>query len=119
MPVTVHTNKFEGFSVPLRMVIDREDSNMDHLDEILSNIQAEPLPGRLATIEKSVLLQLAERQAHANPLSGRMAAFAIVAAMGMGLVSGVVPGTPAKATTSPSPFGVTTALAPSSLLESG
>ncbi|WP_411291049.1 hypothetical protein [Sphingorhabdus sp.] len=92
---------------------------MDHLDEILINIQAEPLPRRLATIDKIVLSQLAERQGNANPLSGRMAGFAIVAAMGMGLVSGVVPGTPAKAAATPSPFGVTTALAPSTLLESG
>jgi hypothetical protein len=101
------------------MVIDREDSDMTYLDEILSNIQAEPLPGRLATIDNTVLSQLAQRQVNANPLSARMLGFAIVAAMGMGLVSGVVPGTPAKAAATPSPFGVTTALAPSTLLESG
>lgn len=119
MHITIRPNKFEGFSYPLRIVIDREDSNMNHLDEILSNIQAEPLPGRLATIDTTVLSQLAERQANANPLSGRMVGFAVVAAMGMGLVSGVVPGTPTKAAATPSPFGVTTALAPSTLLESG
>lgn len=92
---------------------------MNHLDEILSNIQAQPLPSRLASIDDTVFAQLAERQANANPLSERMVGFAIIAAMGMGLVSGVVPGTPAEAAASPSPFGVTTALAPSTLLESG
>ena len=92
---------------------------MNQLDEILSNIQAQPLPSRLASINDTVFVQLAERQANANPLSGRMVGFAIIAAMGMGLVSGVVPGAPAKAAVTPSPFGVATALAPSTLLESG
>jgi hypothetical protein len=101
------------------MIIDRKDSNMTRLDEILSNMQAEPLPGRLATIDESVLSQLAQRQANTNPLSGRMVGFAIVAAVGMGLASGVAPGAPVEAATTSSPFGVTTALAPSTLLESG
>lgn len=92
---------------------------MNQLDEILSNIQAQPLPSRLAAINDTVFAQLAERRANANPLSGRMVGFAIIAAMGMGLVSGFVPGAPVETAATPSPFGVTTALAPSTLLESG
>jgi hypothetical protein len=48
-----------------------------------------------------------------------MIGFAVIAAMGMGLVSTVVPSTPAEAASSLSTFGAPTALAPSTLLDSG
>lgn len=92
---------------------------MSHIDDMLDGLRAQPLPTRLMTIDEAVLSQLSERQANAAPLSGGMIGFAIIAAMGMGLVSTVVPSTSAKAAPSLSPFGAPAALAPSTLLDSG
>lgn len=95
------------------------DTDMSHIDEMLDGLRTASLPTRLMTIDDAVLLQLSERRANAGPLSGGMIGFAIIAAMGMGLVSAVVPGTSAEAAPSLSPFGAPAALAPSTLLDSG
>ena len=92
---------------------------MSNIDEMLDGLSAAPLPTRLMTIDDAVLSQLSDRQANAGPLSGGMIGFAIIAAMGMGLVSTVVPSTTAKAASGLSPFGAPAALAPSTLLDSG
>jgi hypothetical protein len=92
---------------------------MSHIDEILAELKVAPFPTRLTTIDDAVLSQLAKRQADVVPLSGGMIGFAVIAAMGMGLVSTVVPSTPAEAASSLSTFGAPTALAPSTLLDSG
>ena len=92
---------------------------MARIDDMLDGLRAAPLPTRLMTIDDAVLSQLSERTANSAPLSGGMIGFAIIAAMGMGLASAVVAGTSAKAAPSQLPFGAPTALAPSTLLDSG
>lgn len=92
---------------------------MSHIDDMFAGLRAAPLPTQLMTIDDAVLSQLSDRHANASPLSGSMIGFAIIAAMGMGLVSTVVPSTTAEAASSPSPFGAPAALAPSTLLDSG
>lgn len=92
---------------------------MARIDDMLDGLRAAPLPTRLMTIDDAVLSQLSERRANAAPLSGGMIGFAIIAAMGMGLASAVVAGTSAKVVPSLLPFGAPTALAPSTLLDSG
>ena len=94
------------------------DRDMSHIDEMLVGLRAAPLPSRLMMIDDAVLSELSDRRANATPLSGSMVGFAIIAAMGMGLVSTVVPSTTAEAASSQSPFGAA-ALAPSTLLDSG
>lgn len=95
------------------------DTDMSHIDDMLVGLIEAPLPTRLMTIDDAVLSQLSDRQANATPLSSGVIGFAIIAAMGMGLVSAVVPGTPAEAAPTLSPFGAPAALAPSTLLDSG
>lgn len=92
---------------------------MRDLDEMLDRLSAAPLPARLIAIDDAVFLQFADRQAGAAPLSGGMIGLAVVAALGMGVAGAVVPGNPAEAAPSLSPFGAPAALAPSSLLDSG
>ena len=95
------------------------DTDMSQIDQMLDGLRAAPLPTRLMTIDDAVLSQLSERRTNATPLSSGMVGFAIIAAMGMGLLSAVVPGTPVEAAPSLSPFGAPAALAPSTLLDSG
>ena len=95
------------------------DADVNHIDDMLGGLRAAPLPTRLMTIDEAVLSQLSERRADAVPLSGGMIGFAIIAAMGMGVVSTAVPSTSAEAAPSLSPFGAPAALAPSTLLDSG
>lgn len=92
---------------------------MSQIDEMLVGLRHEPLPTRLMTIDDAVLLHISERRADSAPLSGGTIGFAIIAAMGMGLVSTVVPSTTAQAASSLLPFGAPAALAPSTLLDSG
>lgn len=92
---------------------------MSRIDDMLDGLSAAPLPSRLMMIDDAVLSQLSQRRANAAPLSGSMIGLAIIAAMGMGLVSTVVPSTTAEAASNLSPFGAPAALAPSTLLDSG
>ena len=92
---------------------------MNHIDDMLAGLRAAPLPTRLITIDDAVLSQLSERQANAAPLSGSMAGFAVVTALGMGIAGAVFPSVPAEASRNISPFGAPAALAPSTLLASG
>ena len=110
----------EGFAAIARIYgMKFGDTDMSHIDDMLVGLSEAPVPKRLLTIDDAVLSQLSDRQANAAPLSSSMIGFAIIAAMGMGLVSAVVPDTPAEAAPTLSPFGAPAALAPSTLLDSG
>lgn len=92
---------------------------MRHIDDMLDELRAAPLPSRLMAIDDAVLLQFAERQSNGAQLSGGVISFAVIAAVGMGLFSSVVPSTLAESAHSLSPFAASAALAPSTLLDSG
>ena len=91
---------------------------MGDLDEMLDGMRSAPLPSRLDTIDKGVLLSLSEHQANSVLLSGGMVGFVIIAAMGMGVLSTIIPGSSVETGPSLSPFSATVALAPSTLLGS-
>lgn len=84
---------------------------MANLDEMLTQLGNAPLDARLAGIDEAVLAGLA---AHDTTSATRSIAFAAVAALAFGVFSAGFAGSPATA--SVSPFGVPSALAPSSLL---
>ena len=86
---------------------------MANLDEMLTQLGNAPLDARLAGIDEAVLAGLA---AHDTTSATRSIAFAAVAALAFGVFSAGFAGSPATATASVSPFGVPSALAPSSLL---
>lgn len=92
---------------------------MRHIDDMLDDLRAAPLPLRLMAIDDAVLSQLADRQSNGAQLSGGVISFAVIAAVGMGLFSSVVLGTSAEAAHSLSPFAASAELAPSTLLDSG
>lgn len=92
---------------------------MRHIDDMLDEMRAAPLPSRLLAIDDAVLSQLADRQSNGAQLSGGVISFAVIAAIGMGLFSSVVLGTSAEAAHSLSPFAASAELAPSTLLDSG
>jgi hypothetical protein len=86
---------------------------MANLDEMLTQLGNAPLDPRLAMIDEAVLAGLTAHDT-SNPL--RSLGFAAVAALAIGVVSTGLPGTPAVAAPSVTPFGAPPALAPSSLL---
>lgn len=86
---------------------------MNNLDEMLGRLADAPLDPRLATMDQAVFAGLAQRQA---PNVSRSLGIAALSALAIGVVSSGLPGTPASAATSETPFGAPPALAPSSLL---
>lgn len=86
---------------------------MANLDEMLTQLGTAPLDPRLAMMDEAVLAGLA---AHDTSSVSRSLGFAAVAALAIGVVSTGLPGTPAAAAPSVTPFGAPPALAPSSLL---
>jgi hypothetical protein len=94
-------------------------TEMNDIDFMLDRLSAEKLPLRLMEIDDAVLSELSERKANAAPLSNGMICFAVVTALGMGIVGAVLPIAPAQASRSVTPFGAPVALAPSTLLDSG
>lgn len=86
---------------------------MDNLDEMLTRLAGAPLDPRLASMDAAVFAGLAERQ---MPASTRSLGLAAVAALAIGVASTMLPGTPASAAPSATPFGAPPSLAPSSLL---
>lgn len=91
---------------------------MSHIDAMLDELRAAPLPTRLMMIDDAVLSRLSERQANAAPLSVGVIGLAVVAALGMGIAGAVFPSAPAEAARTVSPLGAPAALAPSTLLDS-
>ena len=89
---------------------------MNNLDEMLAQLGRAPLPPRLALMDGAVFSAMAERlgSSSSNPL--RSLSIAAIAALAFGIVSAGFSGSPAAAASSASPFGVPSALAPSSLL---
>ena len=86
---------------------------MTNLDEMLAQLSNAPLHPRLAMLDEAVLAGLASRDTSS---ASRSLGFAALAALAIGMVSTGLPGTPASAAPSVTPFGAPPALAPSSLL---
>jgi hypothetical protein len=86
---------------------------MNELDEMLSRLAGAPLDPRLTTMDEAVFAGLLERQV---PNANRSLGIAALTALAIGVVSSTLPGTPASAAPSVTPFGAPPALAPSSLL---
>ena len=89
---------------------------MSNLDEMLARIGGAPLPSRLATMDEAVFAGLAEHQRNSVSYSLRSLSIAALAALAIGVFSTGLPGNPAAAAPSVTPFGAPPALAPSSLL---
>ena len=89
---------------------------MNNLDDMLARIGGAPLPPRLAMMDDAVFSALAEHQRSAAGGSLRLLSIAAIAALAFGVLSAGFVGSPATATPSATPFGVPSALAPSSLL---
>ena len=105
---------YEGRSGLLRMNIATGDSlAMAYLNEMLTQLGNAPLDPRLAGIDEAVFAGLAARD---TTSATRSIALAAVAALAIGVVSTGLPGTPAIASPSVTPFGSPPALAPSSML---
>ena len=86
---------------------------MANLDEMLTQLGNAPLDPRLAMIDEAVFAELA---AHDTSGAFRSLGLAALAALAIGFASSGLPGTPAAAVPSATPFGAPPALAPSSLL---
>ena len=86
---------------------------MANLDEMLARLGNAPLDARLAGIDEAVFAGLAGRD---TTSATRSIALTAVAALAIGVVSTGLPGAPAVAASSVTPFGAPPALAPSSLL---
>lgn len=86
---------------------------MDDLDDMLARLSGAPLDPRLAAMDQAVFAGLAERY---TPHATRSLGIAALAALAIGVVSTALPGTPASAAPSVTPFGAPPALAPSTLL---
>jgi hypothetical protein len=89
---------------------------MSDLDEMLARIGSAPLPSRLAMMDEAVFAGLAEHQRNSASNSLRSLGIAAIAALAIGIFSTGLPGSPAVAAPSVTPFGAPPALAPSSLL---
>ena len=90
---------------------------MSNLDEMLAQIGGAPIPPRLAMLDVAVFSALAEQQRSSASNSLRSLSLAAIAALTFGIISTGFSGSPASAAASSvSPFGVPSALAPSSLL---
>ena len=89
---------------------------MNNLDDTLARIGGAPLPPRLAMMDDAVFSALAEHQRTSAGRSLRSLSIAAIAAIAFGVFSAGFAGSPATTTSSATPFGVPSALAPSSLL---
>lgn len=89
---------------------------MTDLDDLLERLARAPVPARLATMEAEMLARIAALPTGAAAgIGSGIGMLAIVIAAGLGVVGATVPAAPAHAT----PFGMTDALAPSTLLAGG
>ena len=88
---------------------------MTDLDTLLARLRDQPAPGDLAAIDAAVLDELSRRKAM-HPIGPGAMSIAAACAMAVGIVSTVLPSRPVDASTL-SPFGMSPALTPSSLLD--
>lgn len=86
---------------------------MTNLNEMLARLGNAPLDPRLAMMDESVLAGLAQ---YGRSSAGRSLGIAAMVALVIGVLSTGLPGSPAIAASSATPFGAPPALAPSSLL---
>lgn len=89
---------------------------MINLDDMLSQLGDAPVHPGLAAIDEAVLSGLAARQASIGASTLRPASVAAIAALVIGVASAGLSGSPAVAASSLTPFGSSSALAPSTLL---
>ena len=89
---------------------------MIDLDDMLSQLGGAPMHPGLATMDDAVLAGLAAHQASLGAGMLRPASAAAIAALVIGVASVGLSGSPAVAAPSLSPFGPSSALAPSTLL---
>ena len=89
---------------------------MIDLDDLLSQIGDAPMHPALALMDEGVMAGLAARQASLGDGMLRPASVAAVAALVIGFASAGLTGSPAVAAPSLTPFGPSSALAPSTLL---
>ena len=86
---------------------------MNNVDEMLARLANAPLPSRLATMDQAVFAGLAQ---YDRSGASRSLGIAGMVALAVGVASTGLPASPAVAAPSVTPFGVPSALAPSSLL---
>lgn len=86
---------------------------MSNLDDMLAQIGNAPLPSRLAMMDEAVFAGLAQ---YDRSSAAKSFGIAVVVALAVGVVGAGLPGTPAVAAPTATPFGVPSALVPSSLL---
>jgi hypothetical protein len=89
---------------------------MSNLDEMLARMGSAPLPPRLAMMDEAVFAGLTEHHRSSATSSLHSLSIAAIAALAFGVFSTSLPGSPAAAAPSVTPFGAPPALAPSSLL---
>lgn len=89
---------------------------MINLDDMLSQLGDAPVHPALASMDEAVMAGLAADQASLGAGMLRPASVAAVAALVIGVASAGLSGAPAVAASSLTPFGPTSALAPSTLL---
>ncbi|QNA86651.1 hypothetical protein G4G27_23730 [Sphingomonas sp. So64.6b] len=91
---------------------------MNDIDAMLARLRDAPAHPGLAMIDAAVFDELAARAAPPPPLGARAFSVAAVMALAVGIAGAALPGAPANVTPI-SPFGAPSALAPSTLLETG
>ena len=89
---------------------------MINLDDMLSQLGNAPVHPGLAAIDGAVMAGLAAHQASLGAGTLRPASVAAITALVVGVASAGLSGSPAVAASSLTPFGPSSALAPSTLL---
>ncbi len=89
---------------------------MINLDDMLSQLGGAPVHPGLAAMDEAVMAGLAEHQASVGAGTLRTASVAAIAALVIGVATAGLSGTPAGTVSSLTPFGPSSALAPSTLL---
>jgi hypothetical protein len=88
---------------------------MDDLDATLRRLRGLPTDPRLETIDSAVLATVTDRRLNGTPLPGAVFGVAATLALGAGVLATALPPSDASVP-SAAPFGVPSALAPSTLL---
>jgi hypothetical protein len=88
---------------------------MNDLDAALRRLRGLPADSRLETIDAAVLAAVTDRRLNGTPLPGAVFGAAATLALGAGLLATTLPSADAGIQ-SAAPFGVPSALAPSTLL---
>ena len=91
---------------------------MNDIDAMLARLRDAPVHSGLAMIDAAVFDELAARAEAPPPLGAKAFSAAAVMALAVGIAGAALPGAPASVNPI-SPFGAPSALAPSTLLETG